>query len=62
MLLLILCLGFWTNYSLQASARKLTRDIDQISQEIEARNWEKAQAQTEEMEKAWKQEARWWPI
>lgn len=61
-LALLICLGLWTNYSLQVSTRALTRDIDQISQDIEARHWEKAQAHTEELEKAWRQEARWWPI
>ncbi len=61
-LIAILGLGFWTNYSLQASTDELTCNIDQLSTEIESERWEAAQMQTEKLEKIWQEKARWWPI
>lgn len=59
---MILVLGFWSNYSLQASTDELTRNIDGITLSIEDERWSAAQMQTDELEKVWQEKARWWPI
>jgi len=59
---MVLALGFWSNYSLQASTDELTRSIDQISVSIGNQHWEAAQAQTDKLEKIWQKKAKWWPI
>ncbi len=61
-LIAILGLGFWTNYSLLASTDELTRNIDQLSAEIESEQWEAAQIQIEKLERNWQEKVRWWPI
>ena len=59
---MIIALGFWSNYSLQASTEELTHNIDQISISIENQRWEAARVQTDKFEKIWQDKARWWPI
>lgn len=59
---LILTLGFWSNYSLQASTDEMTRNIDRIIISIENERWGAAQTQTDQLEKIWQDKARWWPI
>ena len=54
--------GFWTNYALQVSTEKLTRQIDQVSRAIQQEDWATAVSQTAQLEKTWEQEARWWPV
>lgn len=61
-LALLLGLGFWTNYSLQASTDELTQNIDQISKSMENQDWDQARKQTVELEIVWEEKARWWPI
>lgn len=61
-LILIVGLSFWTNYSLQTSTDDITRKIDQVMIEIQNEQWATAEKQTDEIEKTWAKEAKWWPI
>ncbi len=58
----IVALGFWSNYSLQLSADNLSEQIDQVMVIIENEEWEEAARQTADIEKCWAQSARWWPF
>ncbi|MFA4884631.1 MAG: DUF4363 family protein [Desulfotomaculaceae bacterium] len=57
----VISLGFWTNHLLQASASELLQNIGQIEQGLERNQWDKAYAQTAELEKVWDKKAKWWP-
>jgi hypothetical protein len=59
---IIVALGLWSNYSLQASTDELTRSIDKISISIEKQQWEAARKQTDKLDKIWQGKAAWWPI
>jgi len=59
---IIVALGLWSNYSLQASTDDLTRSIDKISISIEKQQWEAARKQTDKLDKIWQGKAAWWPI
>lgn len=58
----IVALGLWSNYSLELSADDLSEQIDQVMVVIEHEQWEKAARQTADIEKCWAQSARWWPF
>jgi len=57
----VISLGFWTNHLLQASASELLQNIEQIEQRLERNQWDEANVQTAELEKAWDKKAKWWP-
>lgn len=57
----VVSLGFWTNHLLQASAKELLQNIEQIEQGLEKNQWDKAYAQTAELEKVWDKKSKWWP-
>lgn len=59
--LMILGAGFWTNHALQETTRDLTAQVDRITQEIKGERWDQAIQQTKDLEKTWKEEAKWWP-
>lgn len=61
-LLLVMAAGFWTNHSLEETAQYLGQQIEGISQEVKQGEWDAAQRQSQELEKAWKEKAWWWPI
>lgn len=60
--MLILGGGYWLNHALQRSSQQLITQIDQISGQIEANQWDEANRQADEFEADWKKEARWWPV
>jgi hypothetical protein len=62
LLVIIIGLSFWTNYSLQASTRDLTRQIDILMADIQKGDWEQAVKQANIIENSWDKAARWWPI
>lgn len=54
--------GCWLSYSLETSADRLSDQIDKVSAEIKKDCWEEAVEESVKLEKAWNQEARWWPM
>lgn len=61
-LTLIIGLGAWNNHSLRESTDKLTGQIEQVMEEIDAQRWNEAQQKTAQLEKSWQVNARWWPV
>ncbi|WP_054693068.1 DUF4363 family protein [Syntrophomonas palmitatica] len=59
---IILGLGFWSNYSLQASSDELTKQINIISTDIKNGKWQAAKNHNEELQRTWDKKAKWWPV
>ncbi|MDD4169359.1 MAG: DUF4363 family protein [Desulfotomaculaceae bacterium] len=58
----VVALGLWTNHLLQSSADEIIQHIEQIEDVLEKNQWDYASEQVAELEKVWKQKAKWWPI
>lgn len=54
--------GFWINDWLLDSSNRLISQIDKVSRQVSEEDWAGAEVQAGELEKQWKQEARWWPV
>lgn len=62
LLALIVASGFWTSSYLNASAREISGQIDQVTKEIKHDRWGKARQETVALESTWVRESRWWPV
>ncbi len=58
----VIGLGFWTNHLLQASTADLVQHIDRIAADVKKDDWDGALAKTRGLERAWKENAGWWPV
>lgn len=61
-LILIVSGGFWINQELQISSNELVNHVDKVSEAIQTSNWDTAVEQTQDLEKTWEHEAKWWPV
>ncbi len=59
---LILALGLWSNYSLQASSDEITKQIDIVSSDIKNDQWQPAKDHNQKLQQTWDKKAKWWPI
>lgn len=62
LILVIVFLGFWVNHSLEATAKELTHNVNQVTREIKEANWDKAGKRIAAMEEDWKRINKWWPV
>lgn len=58
----IVALGIWSNRQLEASTGDLLKNIDDIAQYVEHKDWAQAGVQTAGLEKTWRKKAGWWPV
>jgi len=59
---LLLALGFWSNYSLQASSHELAKHIDIISRDVRNGQWQAAHEHNRVLQQTWDKKAKWWPV
>ena len=58
---IMLGLGVWANIQLNMSASGLTQKVDLIESDITSQRWDHAYKNTLALEKAWGENAKWWP-
>jgi hypothetical protein len=58
----IVSLGFWANYGLNASTGRLLRHVGLAYQALAGNQWDAAYAQSLQLETAWSQQTGWWPL
>jgi hypothetical protein len=58
----IVALGVWSNHMLEATTGDLLEKIDNISQSVEHKEWDRAGESTSGLEKTWRERAGWWPV
>lgn len=59
---LVIALGLWVNHSLENTAEALAQNVWQITEEVEADSWQKAEQHLNALEKEWNNVGRWWPV
>lgn len=57
----IISFGFWINHQLKTSTDDLLLCIEQIEQEIQNNQWEKASTQTLKLAEMLDKKLKWWP-
>ncbi|KJS18499.1 MAG: hypothetical protein VR69_00510 [Peptococcaceae bacterium BRH_c4b] len=58
---IVLGLGVWANIQLNTSTTGLVQKIDLIESDISNQRWDHAYKNTLAFEKAWRENAKWWP-
>ena len=58
----IIFIGFWTNHRLEASTDRLLEEIKSITEDVRQDNWQGAMEKTTGLEKAWKENEKWWTM
>ena len=58
----IVSLGFWTNYSLNASTGQLLQNVDLTAQALRNNQWDVAYGQSMQLETTWEEKTSWWPV
>ena len=58
---IVLGLGVWANIQLNTSTTGLVQKIDHIESDISNQRWDHAYKNTLAFEKAWGENAKWWP-
>ncbi|HUW63626.1 MAG TPA: DUF4363 family protein [Spirochaetia bacterium] len=58
----IVSLGFWADYSLNASIGRLLQNVDLTAQALKSNQWDAAYGQSLQLETTWGQTTGWWPV
>ncbi|MGE5389524.1 MAG: DUF4363 family protein [Deltaproteobacteria bacterium] len=61
-LLVLIGGGFWINNSLQESTDRLSSQVEQVSDNIGQGDWSAARSGSDQMQRLWEKDARWWPV
>lgn len=62
MFIAVIAFGFWITHTLDAETAAMTEIIENIQQEIDEQNWDKALKKTIDLEKTWSKKTAWWPM
>lgn len=54
--------GIWTSYTLGNTSTELVALLEELKEDLSAKQWDRAQEKVISLEKTWKTKTDWWPI